>query len=118
MMGAVLSFQAYSRSSDGKLSNGAKLAAIYLMFTMNATMYREAGARRCAHFNPELPRSVLERGLIQLSFPSSKNWVSVRTRLSPHKCMVENWWSLTIEVATDDKHCVELLKHVQQKFEQ
>ena len=76
-------------------------------------MYREAGARRCAHFNLERPRSALERGS-----KFKKNWASLRTRLSPHKCMVENWWSLTIEVATDAKRCIELLKHVQQKFEQ
>ena len=72
-------------------------------------MYREAGARRCAYFNPEYLYSVLERGLVQLFFLSSKNWASPRTRLSPRKCMVENWWSLTIEVATDAKRCVELL---------
>ena len=34
MMGAVPSFQAHSCSSDGKLSNGAKIAAIYLVFTI------------------------------------------------------------------------------------
>ena len=43
------------------------------------------------------------------SVDSSKNWTSLRTRVSRHKCMVENWWSLTIEVATDAIHCVELL---------
>ena len=34
MMGAVPSFQAHSCSSDGKLSNGTKIAAIYLVFTI------------------------------------------------------------------------------------
>ena len=34
MMGAVPSFQALSCSSDGKLSNDAKIAAIYLVFTI------------------------------------------------------------------------------------
>ena len=33
-MGAVPSFQALSCSSDGKLSNGAKIAAIYVVFTI------------------------------------------------------------------------------------
>ena len=33
MKGAVLSFQAHLCSSDDKLSNGAKIAAIYLVFT-------------------------------------------------------------------------------------
>ena len=31
----------------------------FVQFKLNATMYREAGARRCAHFNPECPYSVL-----------------------------------------------------------
>ena len=34
MMGVVPSFQAHSCSSDGKLSNGAKVAAISLVFTI------------------------------------------------------------------------------------
>ena len=34
MMGAIPSFQAHSYSSDGKLSNGAKIAAIYLVLTI------------------------------------------------------------------------------------
>ena len=34
MKGAVPSFQAHSCCSDGKLSNGAKIAAIYLVFTI------------------------------------------------------------------------------------
>ena len=34
MMGAVPSFQAHSCSSDGKLSDGTKIAAIYLVFTI------------------------------------------------------------------------------------
>ena len=68
-----------------------------------------------ANFNPERPRSVLELAWTQsssCSFQVQKNWASLRTRLSPH--IVENW-SLTIEIATDDKRCV---KYVQQKFEQ
>ena len=32
MKGAVPSFQVHSCSSDGKLSNGAKIAAIYMVF--------------------------------------------------------------------------------------
>ena len=36
MMGAVPSFQALSCSSDGKLSNSAKIAAIYLVFTIRS----------------------------------------------------------------------------------
>ena len=58
-------------SSDGGRPPGAKTRHT---FDMNATMYREAGARRCAQ---ERPRSVLERGLIQLLVPSSKNWASL-----------------------------------------
>ena len=34
MKDAVPSFQAHSCSSDSKLSNGAKIAAIYLVFTI------------------------------------------------------------------------------------
>ena len=34
MMGAIPSFQAFPCSSGGKLSNGAKIAAIYLVFTI------------------------------------------------------------------------------------
>ena len=49
------------------------------------------------------------------SFQVQKHWASLRTRLSSHKCMVENWWSLTIEVATDAEHCVELLNMFSKK---
>ena len=51
---------------------------------LNATMYREAGARRGVHFNPECPRSVfttVECG--QKSEPKSK-------ATSTRKCMLEN----------------------------
>ena len=49
----------------------------------NATMYREAGARRGVHFNPECPHSVLptvERGL--KSEPKNKD--------TSTQCMLEN----------------------------
>ena len=52
---------------------------------LNATMYREAGARRGVHFNPECPHSVfttVERG--QKSEPKSK-------ATSTRKCMLENY---------------------------
>ena len=45
MMGAVPSFQALSCSSDGKLSNGAKIAAIYLVFTFRIL---RNSCKRCA----------------------------------------------------------------------
>ena len=50
---------------------------------MNATMYREAGARRGVHFNPECPHSVLptvERGL--KGEPKDKD--------TSTQCMLEN----------------------------
>ena len=50
---------------------------------MNATMYREAGARRGVHFNPECPHSVLPtvgRGL--KSEPKNKD--------TSIQCMLEN----------------------------
>ena len=45
MMGTVPSFQAHSCSSDGKLSNGAKIAAIYLVFTIRIL---RSSYKRCA----------------------------------------------------------------------
>ena len=45
MKGAVPSFQAHSCSSDGKLSNGAKIAAIYLVFTFRIS---RNSCKRCA----------------------------------------------------------------------
>ena len=45
MMGAVPSFHALSCSSDGKLSNGAKIAAIYLVFTFRIL---RNSCKRCA----------------------------------------------------------------------
>ena len=53
------------------------------VFVTNATMYREAGARRGVHFNPECPHSVLptvERGL--KSEPKNKD--------TSTQCMLEN----------------------------
>ena len=45
MMGAVPSFQALSCSSDSKLSNGAKIAAIFLVFTIRIL---RNSCKRCA----------------------------------------------------------------------
>ena len=45
MMGAVPSFQAHSCSSDRKLSNGAKIAAIYLVFAIRIL---RNSCKRCA----------------------------------------------------------------------
>ena len=51
MKGAVPSFQAHSCSSDGKLSNGAKIkkiATIYLVFTFHIL---RNNYKRCAKIN-------------------------------------------------------------------
>ena len=45
MMGAVPSFQAHLCSLDGKLSNGAKIVAIYLVFTIRIL---RNSCKRCA----------------------------------------------------------------------
>ena len=45
MMGAISSFQALSCSSGGKISNGAKIAAIYLVFTIRIL---RNSCKRCA----------------------------------------------------------------------
>ena len=45
MMGAVPSLKALLCSSDGKLSNGAKIAAIYLVFTFRIL---RNNCKRCA----------------------------------------------------------------------
>ena len=45
MKGAVPSFQAHSCSPDGKLSNGAKIDAIYLVFTFRVL---RNSCKRCA----------------------------------------------------------------------
>ena len=47
MKGAVPSFQAHSCCSDGKLSNGAKIAAIYLVFTIRMERSRKQFSTLC-----------------------------------------------------------------------
>ena len=45
MKSAIPSFRAHSVSSDGKLSNGTKIAAIYLVFTIRIL---RNNCKRCA----------------------------------------------------------------------
>ena len=49
-----------------------------------ATMYREASARRGVHFNPECPRSVLT--IVERGLKSELKDKATSTR----KCMLEN----------------------------
>ena len=68
----------------GAVQHAKREGGVYARpYTLNATMYREAGVRRGIHFNPECPHSVLptvERGL--KSEPKNKS-------TSTH-CMLEN----------------------------
>ena len=79
---------------------------------MNATMYREAGARCGVYFNPKCLHSALTT---QSSVDSSSLVQKAgQAQEQGHKCMLENWLSLgsdsgEIEVATAAKCCVELL---------
>ena len=65
------------------LGHGKKIQAKYRLYSSyhlwaklsNATMYREAGARRGVHFNPECPHSVR---------PTVRAW----TRVSPRRTQV------------------------------
>ena len=50
MKGAVSSFQAHLCSSDGKLSNGAKIAAIYLVFTIHILRKLQTVCNNCFFF--------------------------------------------------------------------
>ena len=76
-------------------------------------MYREAGARRGVHFNPERPHSVLntvERGL------KSEPMQEPRLQVHASVCLIISClWDLTmtIEVATATKRCVEYMHGVQ-----
>ena len=101
-----------------------KCAIIYKLHTFsNATMYREAGARRGVYFNPDASIQCSQQLSVDSSSfgPKFKKLDKPNKAVSTRKCILENWLSLRsdsgeIEVATAAKRCVEIVTVA--KFEQ